>query len=462
MTHEVKKTIGVLAGILVGLGVYLAPIANLPPEGQKCLALCLGAVTWWATSAIHPGYTALALLTCFVLLMDPQNVPRQLIFAIWSSPIIYMVIGGFLIAHAVQDSGLGRRISLHFVKRYVRSYRSVIISCYVLGFLLSLLIPHPWPRSFLIMSVMVYVIQEAHLPQPYAGNVGLAVFAGSVPTSTILLTGDSAMNNLVAQLAGTDISFFQWILYMSPVGVVATVATCLVQLVFFRGPSEFNLDLGEINRQIDTLGTLSHKEKWVSGILAGAIALWMTDALTGIHPGWTALIAVVVMAMPFAGILNGDSWRHVSVNTLLFICAAIAIGNVGGATGMNQWLAKTLMPGHMAGGMFSFIFISMIVCMVIHAFLGSNLAVMGICAPAIISFGQDFGVSPTVSALVVYCSLFLHWLLPIHHMNILVGMGDEGGKFSNSQVLRFGLLQTFVVAATLLFARFWWDVAGLL
>ncbi|MCD8351356.1 MAG: anion permease, partial [Planctomycetaceae bacterium] len=181
-----------------------------------------------------------------------------------------------------------------------------------------------------------------------------------------------------------------------------------------------------------------------------------------IHPGWGALFAAWTMAMPFVGILDATSWRHVSLATLLFLCAAMSIGSVGGASGMNAWLAQTLMPAGSGGGIATFMVVSAAVCIVVHMFLGSIMAVMGICIPAIVTYGAEMGVPPLAAAATAFFALTLHWLLPFHHMNILVGVGEDGGGFSNSQVFRLGLWQVVVVAVTLACAAVWWSITGLL
>lgn len=69
---------------------------------------------------------------------------------------MWLVIGAYLIAGAVKDSGLGERLAYGFIKRFVRSYTGIILS----------------------------------------------VFAASVPVSLIFLTGDSVINPLAASYAG--------------------------------------------------------------------------------------------------------------------------------------------------------------------------------------------------------------------------------------------------------------------
>ena len=129
---------------------------------------------------------------------------------------MWLVIGAYLIAGAVKDSGLGERLAYGFIKRFVRSYTGIILSVFALTLILSILIPHPWPRAFLIMSVMAVVIKSAGIPKADAVKIGFTVFAASVPVSLIFLTGDSVINPLAASYAGKGMadSWLGWFKYM--------------------------------------------------------------------------------------------------------------------------------------------------------------------------------------------------------------------------------------------------------
>ena len=87
--------------------------------------------------------------------------------------MMYLIIGAYLIATAVRESGLGERIAYWYISKYVTNYNSIIISIFALTFILSLLIPHPWPRAFLIMSVMAVVIKSADMPREDAVKLDL-------------------------------------------------------------------------------------------------------------------------------------------------------------------------------------------------------------------------------------------------------------------------------------------------
>jgi di/tricarboxylate transporter len=453
--------IGFIGGIVVAAIIMLLPLEGISPAGKKCLALSLVAVIWWATKVVHPGYTSLSLLVSYVLFgVAPANV----VFGLWTTPIIYMIIGAYLIAAAVQESGLGKRIAYAYIIKYVNSYRSIIIGMYVLGFLLSFLIPHPWPRSFLIMSVVAIIVKSANIPMKDAINIGLAVFAGSVPTSMVLLTGDATVNPVAVEMSGVDVSWLGWLWMMGIPGVAATILTLILQLIMYKPTSEVTINKTEVRQLLKDLGPLSGEEIRCMIWIGLAIVLWATDGIHKIHCGWVALAVSMGLALPkIGGVLKPSSWRQVPIETAFFLTAALAIGKVGGVSGMNSWVASVVLPSHAPVSPFMFALFVTAIALIIHMFLGSVMAVMGIAIPTLIQFGNSAGLSPLIPSLLVYCAIFSHYILPFHHMNILVGLGEKQGMYSDKDVIRFGIpLTAIVFILPLAIVIPWWRLIGLI
>ena len=220
-----KNEIMFILGIFLAIIIWNIEITSLAGNGQKMLALSLMTVLFWASKVAHPGYTSGLFLS--LLLIFKIAGPAE-VFSLWSSSLIYIIIGAYLIAAAVQSSGLGERIAYNFILKFVDSYNSIIFSIFFLTFFLSLLIPHPWPRSFLIMSVMAVVIESAGLSKRDAGSVGLAVFAFSVPISMIFLTGDSTINILAVEMSGEYLNWIEWLYHMGVPAVLASVLTLIL------------------------------------------------------------------------------------------------------------------------------------------------------------------------------------------------------------------------------------------
>ena len=452
---------GFVGGIAISLFIATIHLNGISPEGQKCLAVSLLAVVWWATKVMHPGYTSMVLLVSYVML---GVAPANIVFRLWTTPIIYMIIGAYLIAAAVHESGLGKRIAYIYIIKYVNSYRSIIVGMYVLGFILSFLIPHPWPRSFLIMSVVAIIVKSANIPLKDAINIGLAVFAGSVPTSMILLTGDATVNPVAIEMSGQAVSWLRWLWIMGIPGIAASVMTLALQLVLYKPTAAVNIDKEEMRGLLKALGPVTSIELRCMFWIGLAILLWATDGVHKIHCGWVAISIAMGLALPkVGGVLKPGSWREVPIETAFFLTAALAIGTVGGHSGMNKWVADVLLPAHAPINAYMFALFVTAISVIIHMCLGSVMAVMGIAIPTLIQFGNSAGMNPLVPSLLVYSAIFIHYILPFHHMNILVGLGEKQGLYGDKDVIRMGVPLT-VIAFILPLAIIipWWKIIGIL
>lgn len=456
-----KKIVGLIAGIAVAVVIMLLPLQGIEPAGQTCLALSLMTVVFWATNVAQSGFVGGLYLV--LLLIFNVSTP-DLVFKAWyGSSTMWLIIGAYMIAGAVKDSGLGERIAYAFIKKFVRSYNGIIISIFVLTFILSILIPHPWPRAFLIMSVMAVVIQSAKIPKIDAVKIGFTVFAASVPVSLIFITGDSVINPLAASYAGDEVnSWLGWVKYMGIPAVIASVLTLLLILVLFKPSQPVTINLEEIEKKQKEQGPLSNIEKRTAIWLVIAIILWMTDSIHGINIGWITIGIAMLMSMPLIGeVLTVKSWGQVPVHVLVFLTSAMAIGTVGGATGMNSWLANTILPANLPSNIFVLALLMAVIAMVIHMFMGSVIAVMGVAIPSLLIATEAMGVSPIIVAMVVYISIAAHYILPFHHLNMLVGQGEENGMYTQKETIRLGIPLTAVVFIVVIIAVVWWKIIGL-
>ena len=454
-----KRLVGLITGIMVAVTIYLLPLSGLSDKGKICLALTVMTVLFWAFQTVQSGYSSglyLALLVIF------KVAEPTVVFSSWLGSTMYLVIGAYLMASVVKSSGLGERIAYNFIIRFVNTYKSIIISIFALTFILSLLIPHPWPRAFIIMSVMSVVIGSANIPKVDAAKIGFSVFAAAVPVSMIFLTGDSLINSMAVSASGREISWMQWLIYMGPPALVVSIITCFLILILFKPSKEIKINKEEIKEKLRLLGPLTNKEKRTLIWLGAAITLWLTDSVHGIDIGWITLFIAMLMSFPVLGeVLEPKQWADIPLNVLMFVTAATAIGKVGGVTGMNDWVAQTILPSSVPSNPFALAIIIAVISMGIHMVLGSVIAVMGIAVPALLIFTESMNINPVVTTLFVYSSIGVHYILPFHHLDVLVGMGEENGMYSQKEVTRLGIPLTVVVFIIVLFEAVYWKALGL-
>ncbi|WP_209343289.1 SLC13 family permease [Flavonifractor sp. AGMB03687] len=455
-----KKLIGLLAGILLCVVICLLPLEGLSHEGQLCLGLTLMTVVWWAAQVAQSGYVSgiYLMLLCLLKVAD-----TSVIFSGWTGSTIWLVAGAYLIASAVRSSGLGERLSYAFILRFVRGWRSIIVSIFVLTLILSLLIPHPWPRAFLIMSVMMVVIRSASIPQKDAAVIGFTVFAASVPVSLIFITGDSTINPLAMSYADEAVSFVGWLKVMGPPALVLSLLTMVLILVIFKPSAPVSLDLEQIKEAQAALGKMSQREIRALVWVLIAVVLWLTNGITGLDIGWITLLVAMLMSLPVVGeVLGPKDWAEVPVHVMVFLTAAIAIGKVGAATGMNSWIADTLLPASMPEHPVLLALGIALIAVVIHMFMGSVIAVMGVTIPAFLSFTAGSGISPLAVISIVYLSVAGHYVLPFHHLNILVGQGEENGMYTQRETMKMSVPLLLALLVTIALSVGWWSLLGLM
>ena len=473
-----KRYIGFFLAIVVFLLIkFVLPLdslgsVTLSEGGKNCLALSLGAVVMWACGVAQPGYTGIlycALLVLMQVVPDADGVPSMaatvaVAFGAWTKGTMWIVVGAYLIAGAVKDSGLGQRIAYAFMLKFVKSAKSLILSIFALTFVLALLIPHPFPRAFLILAVVSVIAESAGYGEDDRGKLGFLIFAAAVPCSMFFMTGDSTLNPLVASYGangGAAIGFVDWFIYMSVPMVVATLCTIVLALALFKPSKELVYDREEVLAKQAALGKLSEKEIRTIVWLVIAIALWLT--VSGDYLAWVTLVIGVLMAMPVIGeVLTPASWSSVDIKTLMFLTAAMAIGSVGGATGMNAWIADVVLPSTVPANPYLFALLVCALTMVIHMFMGSVMAGLGICVPAFLTFVQGTSVTPIAVALIVFTAINLHYILPFHNLAILVGEGKDAGGYTSKEAMKMGIPLTVVTFLVVLVEAFWFSTLGLM
>lgn len=473
-----KRYIGFFLAIVVFLLIkFVLPLdslgsVTLSEGGKNCLALSLGAVVMWACGVAQPGYTGIlycALLVLMQVVPDADGVPSMaatvsVAFGAWTKGTMWIVVGAYLIAGAVKDSGLGQRIAYAFMLKFVKSAKSLILSIFALTFVLALLIPHPFPRAFLILAVVSVIAESAGYGEDDRGKLGFLIFAAAVPCSMFFMTGDSTLNPLVASYGangGAAIGFVDWFIYMSLPMVVATLCTIVLALALFKPSKELVYDREEVLAKQAALGKLSEKEIRTIVWLVIAIALWLT--VSGDYLAWVTLVIGVLMAMPVIGeVLTPASWSSVDIKTLMFLTAAMAIGSVGGATGMNAWIADVVLPSTVPANPYLFALLVCALTMIIHMFMGSVMAGLGICVPAFLTFVQGTSVTPIAVALIVFTAINLHYILPFHNLAILVGEGKDAGGYTSKEAMKMGIPMTVVTFLVVLVEAFWFSTLGLM
>lgn len=460
-----RKAAGLAAAVTAAAILWNMDFAGLPVDGRKCLALSAGAIILWAVEVFPSGYTALALLAGYSLTLDPQTAGAVDIFGFFTKPMAYMIISGFIIAGAVKESGLAKRLSLFLISRFISDYRQVIICCYVLSYLMAVMIPQPFARAFLILSIMQLLLKDSELDKRYLANIALAVFAAQNGAGMMFMTADSSLNMMILSQIPEAFrpSWWQWSVYMAVPALFTGICMCGLQMILFGQPACFKPDRSRAKRELERMGHLSGREMRMVAWLVIGILLWLTDTIHGIDAAWVSVGLALGMAMPvLGGLADGKQLREINLNTLLFLCASMSIGVVGTKTGMSAYLAGHLLPADLGCSLTKLFFVTAAVCIILHLMLGSIMAVFSLLVPALLTMLPSGLISPLAAGLLVYILTVGQWFFPYQSLSLTIGLGEDFGGYSMRMVSWFGLAYTVPSAACGAAAMLWWKVAGLL
>ena len=296
----------------------------------RMAAVALLMAIWWITDAIPLAATSLVPLVLFPLLgiMKGKEVAP-----VYVNYIIFLFLGGFLIALAMERWNLHRRIALSIVS-FVGSRPSRL----VLGFMLATAFLSMWisntATTIMMLAIGLAVIKQAEesFGKENTGNLSVALLLGIAYSASIggiaTLVGTPPNLALVrifelsfpgAGEAGFHLSFGQWMLFGVPLSIcMLTVVWLLLTRLIFRTSDEFELSREVLDKERANLGKMSHEEKVVGAVFALTALLWVfrKDLTVGSIsiPGWSGLL-------PFGDHID-DGTIAISMALLLFLFPA--------------------------------------------------------------------------------------------------------------------------------------------
>ncbi|KXI29663.1 SLC13 family permease, partial [Paraglaciecola hydrolytica] len=313
------QRISLIAGPLIALLMVLVPPpASLGYVGWATAAMGIWMAIWWATEAVPVAATALLPLALFAPLdiLDIKSASAP-----YANPTIYLFLGGFILAAALQKSGLHRRIA-YFILGYANTGAKSIIW----GFMLVSAVLSMWmtntSTTMMLLPIALSIIStlnkgEQTMSGQETKHFNLALLLGIAYAATIggmvTLVGtppNAFLAGFMNDTYGLQIGFAQWMLVGLPLAVVMLplcfwVLTKVVFPVNFRTPQEAKKRLLEQQKQ---LGSASKAEKRVGSIFLLVALAWMTRplledwfSLTGISDAGIAMLAAVAVFVVPAG-----------------------------------------------------------------------------------------------------------------------------------------------------------------
>ncbi len=448
---KLKHKNHIILPILFAAIVLILPIP-LSLRQKAVVITMMTTIYWWATGGVNMTFAAIFMLVGFLAFSGAHplavlNFPLSLTFV--------LILSSFLLAIGITNTKAAEQLAELILQRYGTSTYRLMALSFILGAILIFLIPHPFPRLIILGSIYNVFLSQYEIKEATKSAIMISVFIAGTSVPTIFINGDFILNYSALEFAGASASFTEWAWQMTIPGILACSIICLVLIFIFRK------DLANVkwNKASDNVKMKLNKERKLAFLIMGVVVvLWASEAIHNIHSAYIGLLGV--LAMLATKLIRPSDIRKINYPILIYLTAIFSIGRVLTASGINQILQDSL-AGFIpqANGLGIYFFIILVV-MAVHMVLGSCLTTMSITSPLLVSMLAGV-VSPLAIALISYLTVSIHYILPYHHLSVLIGVGEE--YYSEAQLRRYGILMTpltFLIIFLLYLP--WWNLTGLI
>lgn len=420
--------------LLTVLLLQVAPPSGMGGEAWALVALAAWMVLWWLSSVVPVAATALIPIP-FMPLLGIGSMKD--VAANYANPLIYLFLGGFLIAAAMQAHGLHRRIALKIV-----SVVGVSPAGIVAGFMLATAFLSMW-ISNTATTVMMFAVGLSVIDfvaghsddKRRVRNFGVALMLGIAYAASIGGVGtligtppNVFMAGFLQSSYGIELSFARWMLLGVPVLLVLLPAAWLL-LTRFVFPVR-GLDLGQaggmIKSELSALGPMSYAEKVVAFVFSLAALGWIFRRLivdtTGLAITDTT-IALVAALLLFAWpqkrganeeegrfVLTWEATRTVPWGVLILFGGGLALAGGFKSTGLAEWIGG---QAGLFGTSPAILVLVALVAIVFLTELTSNIASTATFLPIVAAIAVGLGEGPMLLVLPVALGASMAFMMPV-------------------------------------------------
>lgn len=430
------QNIGLVLGpvIFVFMMMFDSSQTVMLKEAWRVAGVGLWMATWWATEAIPVPVTAFLPIVTFPFL-GISNITDTT--SAYANPIIYLFLGAFILALAVERWMLHKRIALFILTLTGTDGKRLIGGFMLVAALLSMWMTNTsttmmlMPIALSVASVIAnnndYLTPKQNRAFQAAMLLGLAYAATIGGLATLVGTPPNAL--LAAFLTenyGIKITFASWMMVGVPVTLI------MLPLAWYSLTHwSFKIDIPANDKVHDyltylreELGEISVAEKRVAIVFIGVIILWILRRPinvwfggTGISDAGIAMAAALLLFLLPSGNKEQSQlmvWENVSRlpwGVLILFGGGLSLASAVSSTGLATFLGQSLTP---LGGLGIFVLIIAATGLVIFLTeLTSNVATAATFLPVLAAVAIELGVSPVLLCVPITLAASCAFMLPV-------------------------------------------------
>jgi len=454
-------------GFLAGLAVFIAILVLPVPEGLNQTAWLVAAVVslmaiWWATEAIPVPVTALLPLALFPLSGVTSFKEAAMPYA---NPNIYLFLGGFMLALAIERSGLHKRMALHMIiaagssgTRLIGGFMLVaaLISMFVMNTSTTLML---LPIGLAVCSVISntipgltdkeinYFDTSLMLGIAYAATIGgMSTLVGTAP--------NIVFSAFMQETYGVEISMIDWMTLGVPLAIVMLLSAWVVLTKYVFPTTFITSDETKLylKNMLSEQGPLSKDEIKISIIFGLTALAWMLRTIldnyqmfVGLTDAGIAIISAILLFMIPSSTSKGEllDWsdsNKLPWGLLILFGGGLSIAAQINSSGLGIWIGEGLSILSTVPPIFLILAVAALIIFLTE--VTSNVATTSTFLPVFGAVAIGIGVLPVSLTVPVCLAASCAFMLPVATPPNAIVYGS--GKFTIATMMKAGFVLNII------------------
>jgi sodium-dependent dicarboxylate transporter 2/3/5 len=440
----IEKWRGIILGLALGGVMYLLAGLFLDQTQALLLSLISTMVVYWSNETIPIGVTSLLpiiLFPAFDIATVNQVVPN------YSKSIIFLFLGGFMLAIAVEKTGLHKVIATKMLRIFPNTPRGMIFALSITSGLLSSCLSNT-TTTLLLIPLALFLTSDVTLKIRFALAVAYGASVGGIATP-IGTPPNLILYGVLEDKGIETLPFIQWVMMVAPIAVVMFV---VISFVLSYGLGGMKLD------QVEATGELApQQKKLMYTLIALVVVLFANSPLEPYYSGMNLnekavlLTFGLLMFVPPFSILNWEDTKKIPYEIIFLFGAGFSIAFAFTYTGLSEVLALYLSNISSLPPFMLLLIIASLVTFTTE--ITSNTALISMLLPVLYAVTEQNGLDTQLFLMVATICSSYAFMLPIATPPNAIAMSSGVVKVGTMAKFGFffnliGIMLIVVIAST--------------